>query len=371
MKMMINLANRHILDLKTYQPGKPIEEVKRQLKLKRVIKLASNENSFGVSKKAIRAVKKALPRVNFYPDSNCFYLREKLAKKLNLRGENLIFGNGSDEIILMALRAFVAPGEEVIVARPTFLIYEQASKVAGAKVITVPMRGFRYDLKKMKEKITSKTKMIFIANPDNPTGSYVTKTEVNNFFKGLPRHVLVYFDEAYYEFAANIDYPQTQRLIKTISNIIITRSFSKAYGLSGLRIGYGIAPELIISTLNKVREPFNVNSLAQVAAQAALDDQDFIRKTLKLTKIGRRFLCAAFKELGLFYVPSAANFVLVNVGRDSTKIYNALLNKGIIVRDMKPWGLERFIRVTIGQEKQNKYFVRVLREVLGVTSKVS
>src|SRR3989338_3681172 len=254
----MELARKCILDIKPYTPGKPIEETKRELGLRQVVKLASNENPLGPSPKASSAIRRAIAGLNRYPDGDCFYLKRKLAERLELKPDNLIIGNGSDEIIVFACRAFLNPGDEVIIAKPTFLIYELASKLQGAEVTQVGLKNFRYDLSAMKRAVTEKTKLIFIGNPDNPVGTYLTDREVKEFLRDLPKSVIVFFDEAYYEFAKDeTGYPDTIPYIKN-KNIIVTRTFSKAYGLAGIRVGYGISSAPIVSCLNKVREPFNV-----------------------------------------------------------------------------------------------------------------
>lgn len=357
-------ARKNILTVAPYEPGKPIEEVQRELGLKKVIKLASNENSLGPSPKALSALRKNLKNVNRYPDSNSFYLKRKLAKRLKVGPGNLIIGNGSDELIVLALKAFLDEGDEVIIADTTFLIYKIASQVAGAKIATAPMKGFKYDLDAVKREITDKTKMIFIANPDNPTGTYVTREEVAAFMKDVPDETIIFFDEAYYEFGRlQKDFPDSMKYLNK-ENVIIARTFSKAYGLSGLRVGYGIAAPELIGYMDKAREPFNVNSLAQAAALAALDDGQFLKKTLSNTKKGKEFLYREFKKLGLEYVPSATNFILVDIKKDCKEVFKKMLSLGVIVRDMKAWGLDTYIRVTIGTEKENKKFIQALRRVL-------
>lgn len=358
------LVGKKILGLKPYQPGKPIEELQRELSLKKIIKLASNENPLGPSPKAVEAIKAGLSSINRYPESSCFYLKEALAKIFGLKPKNFIIGNGSDEIIVLALRTLINPGDEVIVATPTFLIYEIQAKACGANIKTVPLRDFRYDLMKMKEAISAKTKIIFIANPDNPTGTYVTETEVLEFMDNISKKTIVFFDEAYFEFAKNFsDFPDTLKFLKD-RNVIITRSFSKAYGLAGIRIGYGISSPEIIDYLERVREPFNVNTLAQVAAVQALKDKKFLHETLKTTEEGKKFLYRQFDKLGLAYIPSAANFILVDVNTDGKKVFELMLKEGVIVRDMQAWGLDNFIRVTIGTNEENKKFIKALKRVL-------
>ena len=359
---MGQLARKNILGITPYKPGKPIEEVKRQVGLRKVIKLASNENPIGPSPKAVGAIKRALGKLNRYPDSGCFYLKQKLAKKLGIEVSNLIIANGSDELIVLALRAFVDEEEEVVIAKPTFLIYELQARAENVNIMTVPLKDFRYDLPKMKEAITDKTKLVFISNPDNPTGSYVTQDEVEDFMDGLSQKVIVFFDEAYFELVDAGDFPKTLNYLNK-KNVIITRSFSKAYGLSGLRVGYGISNPDLIGYLDRVREPFNVNSLAQAGASAALDDHKHLERYRALIQKGKAFLYSLFDELRLSYIKSAANFILVKVD-DAADVVSSLLERGVIVREMKAWGLDNFIRVTIGTMKENRMFRDALKEVL-------
>lgn len=363
---MKKIVRQNILDVKQYVPGKPIEEVQRELNLKEVVKLASNENCLGPSPKAVAAIKKNLDKINRYPDASSFYLRKKLAKSLGVGEDSLVFGNGSDEIISMAIRTFVDPGDEVIIAKPTFLIYEIASQIQGAKVKFVPLRGdLRYDLDKMKREITDLTKMVFIANPDNPTGTYVTKRELDRFFDGLPERIMVFLDEAYFEFAAydRKDYPRGTNYLNK-PNVILARTFSKIYGLAGLRIGYGIADPKVISFMERVRDPFNTSLLAQAAAEAAIDDKAFLNKTLAHVAKEKEFLYSAFKKMGLEYADSATNFIVVDTKRDCKAIFNALLKKGVIVRDMKAWGFDTYIRVTVGTREEDTKFLKALKDII-------
>lgn len=357
------LVRNCVLKIKPYKPGKPIEELKREFNLRNIRKMASNENALGASAKAVAAIKKHLADINRYPDGECFYLKKALAKKYGLKAESLIIGNGSDEIINLAVRAFINKGDEVVIAEPTFLIYKLAATLADAKVITVPLKAYRYDLAAIKSKITNRTKLVFIANPDNPTGSYVTRDEIENFLRGLPKQVIVFFDEAYYEYVESKDYPNTMEYLGR-GHIIISRSFSKIYGMAGLRIGWATASREIIGYLNSVREPFNVNRLAQVAAGAALDDKKHVERSKKMVRIGRKFLCEEFNKLNLFYVRSVTNFILVNLGGKAGFIYNRLLGKGIIVREMSDWGLSNFIRVTIGTMPENRLFLKELKKIM-------
>ena len=361
--MLSSLARKSVAGVTPYAPGKPVEEVQRELGLPSAIKLASNENPLGPSPKAVEAIRGALPNVHRYPDSHCFYLTRKLAEKTGVAPEGIVVGNGSDEIITLALRAFVNPGDEVVIAQPTFLIYRIASQITQAKIRVVPMKGFRYDLAGMRKAVTRKTKIVFIANPDNPTGTYVTRAEVEAFMEGLPRSVIVFFDEAYAELVDVPDYPDTKAYLAT-HPVIITRTFSKAYGLSGLRVGYGFAPKELVAMMHRVREPFNVNSLAQVAAIAALEDKEHLEKTRQLLAQEKPLLYQALKELQLEAIPSAANFILFRVGPKAPELVAALLKKGIIVRDMQAWNLGHYIRVTVGLSNENRIFIQALKEEL-------
>lgn len=360
---MSRLARKGVTKLQPYQPGKPIDEVKRELLLEEVYKLASNENALGPSPKALEAIKKALGQVNRYPDGSCYCLRAKLADRLKVKPENLICGNGSDEIVELIVQAFMDEGEEAIVAEPTFLEYRLITEAAGRSVKTVPLVNFKYDLNGMRRAITKKTKVVFIANPDNPTGSYVTETELRDFLSGLPEDVIAVIDEAYYDFVDATDYPDTMRSLEG-RNILILRTFSKAYGLAGLRVGYGLASTEFIDCLNRVRQPFNVNSLAQVAAAAALDDEEHLKRTKTAIAEGKKLLYKAFGAMGLPCVATQANFILVDVKRDGREVFEKLLRQGVIVRDMKPYKLDNYIRVTIGTDGENNKFVIALKKIL-------
>lgn len=366
MNKIDRLFRSEIEDIPVYIPGKPIEEVQRMLGLKRVIKLASNENPLGPSPKAIVAVKKALKDMNRYPDAASWYLKAKIATTLKTGIDRIVCGNGSDEVIILAMKAFVNKGDEVIIAKPTFLIYQVAAGIAGANIKFVPLtKELKYDLKAMKKAITGKTRIIFIANPDNPAGSYVTKKELDDFFEDLPDDVIVYLDEAYFELARYLakDYPNGLDYLDR-PNLIVARSFSKIYGLAGLRIGYGVTSPRIVNYLDKFRDPFNVNCLAQAAARAALDDKEFVLRTLKLVKDERQFLYDSLEIMGLEYVKTVTNFMMINVKRSSTKVFEDMICKGVIIRDMKAWGYDSFIRVSIGTREENKIFIETLKKVL-------
>ena len=356
---------KHLLGVKNYEPGKPLEELEREYGIRHAVKLASNENALGPSPKALAAIRKNLSRIHRYPEGGCFYLREKLAKFLKVSPEELVFGNGSDELLVFAARAFVDAGDEVIIADPTFLIYEIATQVENGTVVKVPMKDFYYDLDAMRRKVGPRTKLIFIANPDNPVGTYVNEKRLQAFLKAVPKEVIVVLDEAYYEFAkTKKDYPDSLKWRTSFPNLIVTRTFSKAYGLSGLRVGYAVAQAPVAKLLNKVREPFNVNSVAQAAAVAALDDKKHLDRTLRLVSEGRQVLTRELEGLGFECVDTVTNFVLADVKQDAGKLYEALLRRGVIVRPMTAWGLNTFIRVTVGKPDENKKFIRALKEIV-------
>ena len=362
--MIRPLAQKTIFNIQPYVPGKPIDEVKRELGLKSVIKLASNENPYGPSPRALQALKRAARDINRYPDGDCFYLRQALAKRWQVPPQQLVFGNGSDEIIVLAVRVFVNPGDEVIIADPSFLIYGIAARIAGADVKAIPLKDFSYDLAGMQKAVTGKTRIIFLGNPDNPSGQYLTQKQLEHFLNGLRENIIVLIDEAYYEYVRPKDYADSLGLLKKHKNIIVTRTFSKMYGLAGLRIGYGVAGEEITDCLNRIREPFNVNSLAQAAALACLADQPYYRTIARKIERQREVLYRGARKLGLKYVESYTNFVLIDMRQDASGIAKALLGKGVIVRDMSFWGLKQFIRVTIGTETENKRFLNALTQIL-------
>ena len=362
---MNELIAKSVLNINPYVPGKPIEETKRQLGLKEVVKLASNENPFGPSPKAVLALKKNLSGVNRYPDAQGFYLKKRLSKYYELPADNFVLGNGSDELIDVVIKTFVEPEENIVTSDTTFLEYEIIAAVNGRKIKKSPLRYFKYDLEAMLKLVDKKTKLIFIANPNNPTGTYVTKYEVRDFLNALPKQIIVVFDEAYDSFIDVDDYPDSLSYLKMEKRAIILKTFSKAYGLAGLRLGYAIAAPELTTYLERVRQPFNVNSLAQAAGIAALDDVNFLKKTRQLTLKGKDFIYQELSRMGLGYVPSVANFILIDTGTDGQKVFKAMLKFGVIVRQMSQYGLKNFIRLTIGTQKENLRAINVLRKVLG------
>lgn len=348
--------------INAYKPGRPIEEVKRLFNLDEVYKLASNENPFPPLYIG-KAIQDELKNINRYPLGDSFYLRKVLAKKLKVCPEQIVFGNGSDEVIVLALRALISAGDEVIVAYPTFLIYEIQAKIERAKVIRVPLANFKYSLDEIAKKITKKTKIVFIANPDNPTGTYLNQKEIERFLARIPKTVLVFFDEAYFEFAPG-DFPKTLKFLEQRGNIIVTRTFSKAYSLAGLRIGYGVTTKKLAEVLNKIREPFNINRLAQVSAIAALKNKEFLKKVVTHLKKEKAYLYKELKKNNLFFLESATNFILVDFKKDTENICNYFLKKGIIVRGLGNWGFKNFFRVTVGLSKENRKFIQCLNAYL-------
>jgi histidinol-phosphate aminotransferase len=357
-------ANPQLKDLVAYEPGKPIEEVARErgLKPEDIIKLASNENPLGPSPKAQAAMANAVSEVNIYPDGGSYKLRNAIAQKFNLEMGNVILGCGSNEVIEFIGHAFLKEGDNVITAEHAFLVYKLMAKVFGASTIEVPDPGYVHDLDAMAAAITPRTKEIFIANPNNPTGTLVTQEQIDRFMDKVPEHVVVVFDEAYYEFLDNP--PDTLKFVRAGRNVVVLRTFSKIQGLAGLRIGYGLAPKALIEVLQRTRQPFNINSMAQAGALAGILDDEHQAKTKRITDEGRAYLQSEFDKLGLEYIPSFANFVLVKVG-DGNKVFAQMMDKGVIVRAMAAYKLPEWVRISVGTMAQNERCIAVLREVLG------
>ena len=353
----------HIVHLPVYQPGKPIEEVKRELGLSEVIKLASNENPFGCSEAAKQAIMNELANTSLYPDGAAVALTEALAAHLGVGADQLIFGAGSDEVILMIARAFLLPGDETVMADETFPQYRHNAEIEGAKIIEVPLKDGRHDLSAMLAKVTDRTKIVWICNPNNPTGTIVTKDELDALMEKVPAHVLVVLDEAYCEYIDDPVYPNGIEYVKRYPNVIALRTFSKIYGLASLRIGYGIGRPETIRFVNQVREPFNTTRYAQAAAKAALADTAFIAECKRRNAEGLAYLKAEFDRLGLKYFEPYGNFVMFDAGRPSQEVFEALLRKGIISRAR--WThYPTHIRITVGSGEQNRKFIAALEQVL-------
>lgn len=357
---MWNSAHDHVLKLVSYEPGKPVEELAREMGLQpgEIIKLASNENPLGPSPRALAAMHEMLNRAHFYPDGGGWALRNAIAAKLDLARENVILGNGSNEIIEFVGHAFLKPGDEVVTARHAFAVYSLMAQLFGAKTIEVPDPDYTHDLDATLDAITSRTRLIFIANPNNPTGTMVGQKAIDRFMDRVPGHVLIIFDEAYFEFLENP--PDVIRFVREGRNVVVMRTFSKIQGLANLRIGYGLATEKVATVLQKTRQPFNANGIAQAGALAALDDEEHIRRTCETTRSGRNYLQEEFRKMELPFVPSVANFVLLNVG-DGDAVFQALLRRGLIVRAMRSYKMPGWIRVSIGTMEQNRRFITELQ----------
>ncbi len=353
----------HIEELVPYPPGKPIDELKRELGVEKIIKLASNENPVGPSPKALQAMKRVVEGVNRYPDGSAYYLKQKLSEKLGVQPAQIILGNGSNEIIELVFRTFYQPGDNVVSAEITFAVYPIIARAMGAEYRAAPMRGLSYDMEKLADLVDEKTRLVFISNPNNPTGTYITERELEDFMRKVPETTLVVLDEAYFEFVDRDDYPDGLKYLREYPNLLVMRTFSKIYGLAGLRIGYGIGSEDVVDYLNRVRQPFNVNLVAQEAALAALDDDEFVDRVRELTHRGLAYLYGEVEKMGLEYVPSVTNFFLIKVGRGK-EVFEALLRKGVIVRPMDGYNLPEYIRVNVGTEDENTFFIEALREVL-------
>ena len=350
-----------------YEPGRPIEEVERTVPFGRVVKLASNENPLGPSRKALRAMRAALRRAHLYPDGSARELKTRLAGEFGLTPEHFVVGNGSNEIIELLARGFLEKGDNVISSETSFLVYPLIAQVCGAVYREVPMTDFRYDLKGILGAIDPRTRLIFIANPNNPTGTYVNANEVEDFLSKVPKQVVVCFDEAYLDFVEAKDFPYLLFHIKANKpNVILLRTFSKSFGLAGLRVGYGMATPEMVRYLEKVRQPFNVNRIAQAGAIAALDDRIFLWRSRRLVSRGRQYLYRKLAQMGLEYVASEANFVLIDVKRDARGVFEALMKRGVIVRAMGAYGLPHHIRVSIGTRLELMKFVRALKAVFKV-----
>jgi histidinol-phosphate aminotransferase len=355
------LVPEWIQTLTPYQPGKPIEELEREYGVHNSIKIASNENPLGPSLKAVAAITAALPHLHLYPDGDCFYLKRRMAEKLGVDRSRLIFGNGSNELIEMIVRAFLRMGESIVVGKHAFAIYHLVAQAAGGKTIAVPHNGFKFDLEAMARAITPQTRIVFLDNPNNPTGTIYTRSEWEAFLKAVPSDVFVVVDEAYFEFVEDKDYPNSLTYQDGNRLLVTLRTFSKICGLAGVRVGYGVSSPEIIDALNRIRQPFNVNSLAQIGALAALDDEEHIRRTQENNRQGLAYLRRELDRLGLTYAPSWGNFLLVNVGAGA---YQQLLPEGIIIRPMEGYGFPGYARVSVGLPSENERFIAAMEKLL-------
>ncbi|MDX9787754.1 MAG: histidinol-phosphate transaminase [Desulfobacterales bacterium] len=354
----------HIAAIKPYEPGKPLDELEREYGISDSVKLASNENPLGPSPLAVNAMEKAMGNLHRYPDGAAYLLNEKLAGHLDVPRNAIVLGNGSDEIIGMLTRALLQSGDEAVLPKPSFLMYDIMIRCADAKPIYVPLNGLAIDLDRMAEAITSKTRLIFVNNPNNPTGTIVTQNEFEAFLKKVPEGVVVVMDEAYIEFARDERCASGLDYLDGPVPVVTLRTFSKAYGLAGLRVGYGVMPVPLQDLLNRVRQPFNVSSLAQIAAVHALDDTAFLEKTLQVVHEGLDYLYQEIDKMGLRYFPTQANFFLIDVGQDAAVVFEKMLRQGVIVRSMVSYGFPQYIRINAGLPVENRRFIQALKAVL-------
>lgn len=358
-------APTYVRGIAPYQPGKPISELARELGLREegIIKLASNENPLGASPKALAALQAALAETGRYPDGNGFELKAALSRKYGVSQDRVVLGNGSNDVLEMAARAFLAPGASAVYSQHAFAVYPLATQATGATGIEVPARDFGHDLDAMAAAIRDDTRIVFIANPNNPTGTWIAPADLLGFLRKVPSNVLVVLDEAYNEYLEPAQRGDSARWLDEFPNLVISRTFSKAYGLAGLRVGYALVRAEVADLMNRVRQPFNVSHLAQVAAIAALADQEFVQKSYELNREGMQVLTAAFSRLGLSWIPSHANFVTFKVG-DGAGVFQSLLKQGVIVRPIGAYGMPGHLRVTIGTQAENHRFLSVLESVL-------
>ncbi|MCX7087801.1 MAG: histidinol-phosphate transaminase [Methylococcales bacterium] len=361
---LFNLAITGVQHSSPYIPGKPVEELERELGLTGIVKLASNENPLGPAPTALRAIQDSVSELTRYPDGSGFKLKHALAEKYHLSPSQITLGNGSNELLELVARTFLTPDLSVVFAQHAFAVYPIVTQAIGAKAIVVPALNYGHDLDAMLKSVTPETRLVFIANPNNPTGTLLAQDALEAFIKALPVHVVCVLDEAYYEFVSAEGQCDSVAWLDACPNLLITRTFSKAYGLAGLRIGYGLSSSDMADLLNRVRQPFNNNSLALAAAEAALADVDYLQKTIDLNQHGMQQLTAAFKTLDLEWIPSAGNFVTVDLKRSAQPIYTALLAKGVIVRPVANYELPNHLRISIGTAAENQVFIAALTAVL-------
>jgi len=360
----LELAVEGVRGLAPYEPGKPIEELQRELGLSDVVKLASNESPIGPSPRALAAAGAALRDIARYPDGGGFRLKAALAERLAVAAAQITLGNGSNDVLEFVARAFAGPGDEVVFSQHAFAVYPLATRAVGASGVAVPARDYGHDLDAMAKAVGERTKVVFIANPNNPTGTWVDGNALATFLAGLPPHVIAVVDEAYREYVAEDGYPDAVSWLPGRPNLVVTRTFSKAYGLAGLRVGYAVSHPEVADLLNRVRQPFNVNSVALAAAEAALGDDEHLARAVAVNREGLAWLQAELSRLGLAFIPSIGNFVSVELPRDAGPVYQALLREGVIVRPVGGYGLPRHLRVSVGLPDENRRFVEALERVL-------
>ena len=361
---ILRLATPGVQGLSPYQPGKPIEELEREYGVSGAIKLASNENPLGPSPRALAAARDALVDIHRYPDGNGFTLKSALARKHGVKPECITLGNGSNDILEFLARAFVLPENEVIFSEHAFAVYPIVTRAVGAKAVITKAKSWGHDLAAMRAAVNARTRLVFIANPNNPTGTWLKADELESFIRAMPAHVIIAVDEAYFEYVEEREYPNTIAWGAKYPNLVTARTFSKAYGLAGLRVGYGISSPAVADVLNRVRQPFNVNSVALAAATTALEDEAHVARAVQTNRDGMRLLIEAFRELGLEYIPSAGNFICVDFKRPAGGLYEALLRQGVIVRPVANYGMPNHLRVTVGLPDENERFIQALKKVM-------
>jgi histidinol-phosphate aminotransferase len=357
-------VSENIEKLVPYVPGKPVEELERELGIKNAVKLASNENPLGPSPKGIAFMKKYINNLHRYPEGGCHYLAKRLSEKSGISMQNIIFGNGSNEILELVGRTFYVPGDEIVFSQYAFIVYKLVAQALGAKFHEVPAKGLAHDLQGMLKYVNKKTKIIYLANPNNPTGTMFTNKAFEGFMKKVPADCFVVLDEAYFEYVDDPSYPDGTKYLKKYKNLIIARTFSKIYGLAGLRVGYAFADAKVIDYMNRVREPFNVNTLAQFAALGALDDARHMKRAREITASGLKYICKELDVLNIQYEKSFGNFVLVKAPLPGGEFYNLLLREGVIVRPVGGYGLPQYVRVTVGTMVENRKFVSAVKKVI-------
>ncbi len=357
-------SRRAIWNIIPYEPGKPISEVQREYGLKDVIKLASNENPLGPSPKAVKAIQEALHEMHLYPDGGGYYLKQKISEVFDVTPANIVIGNGSAELVELITESFIGEGDEAVIGRQAFFKYRIAVQIMNGVTVWAPMPDYKHDAESMLAGITGRTRVLFIANPNNPTGTLMEKDEVEFLMNNVPERVLVVFDEAYYDFRDHDRYPDTLKYVKEGRSVVILRTFSKSYGLAALRIGYALTTEPVIQAMNAVREAFNVNSLAQVGALAALDDHEFLARGLKNNREGRDYFYRELDRIGLEYVPTEANFVLIKTTLPGRQLFLEMLKKGVVIRPVDGYGLPGHVRVSIGLPSETERFFHECEKVL-------
>ncbi|MCT4686762.1 histidinol-phosphate transaminase [Vallitalea sp.] len=360
---MVN-CRKEVESLRAYVPGKPIDDVKKEFNLDKVTKLASNENPYGCSEEAKEAIIETLKTPSLYPDGNCTKLRNAIAEKMNVETNQLVFGAGSDELLSIIGRTFIGPSDEAITCTPSFAQYSASVKTMGGKLIEVPLINHTYDLNGIVDKVTDRTKVIFIANPNNPTGTIITEKEQLEFIKKIPSNILIVLDEAYYEYVYDDNYPESLPLLKEYDNLIILRTFSKMYGLASLRVGYGIAHPQIIDYINRVRGPFNVTTSAQEGALAALSDEEFVKNTFEANKGVKEYTYKRLDELGIDYIEGHGNFLMIDFKKPSMDLFIELQKKGVIVRPGFFFGMDTYQRVTLGTKEEMDTFFEVVKQLI-------